>query len=51
MKQSKLPKSRDPASHMRDKGAFRQRVIRDKTKEVKSDRSKVKARLKKETDG
>jgi len=45
----KLSKPRDPASHLRSQGALRQRVVRDKTKQSKADRSKAKTDLKKES--
>lgn len=42
-------KPRDPAAHLRSQGALRQRAIRNKRKAVKSDRSKSKVNLRKET--
>jgi hypothetical protein len=44
-------KSRDPAAHRKAEGALRQRTIRDKTKQVKADRVKERARLKQMKDG
>lgn len=49
-KPPKLPKPRDPAAHLRSQGALRQRVIRNKKKQVKLDRVNEKARIKKEQD-
>lgn len=46
----KPPKPRDPAAHLRSQGALRQRTVRDRTKQAKSDRAKKKAQLKKESE-
>tara|TARA_R110000851_G_scaffold59847_6_gene138444 strand:- start:326 stop:487 length:162 start_codon:yes stop_codon:yes gene_type:complete len=50
MKKPIKPKGRDPASHLKALGALRQRVIPDRTKELKADRSKQKAKLAKGCD-